>query len=393
MAILFPIFAVAQDDSKYLAGAIPMEDGKVVFADEIEMVPPLFSAKHIYEDMLRWASQRFSKDEAKENWGGILKEDPEKLSIDCIGQEYITFSKSSFSLDRAMIQFLLNIRCFPGGFSMRISTISYIYPEGSSNRRNAEDLITDEHALNKDKTKLIGIAKKFRIKTIDLIDELYDSAGNAMGAGPVGPTASTLRTSPAQNPTNREADKTAKAAEDTIVKTSEETVLSNTVSNTANNANIKPAAEKPVAGISENPNSARFSDSTSGPGQNLPGYTRIDVTDIPGNPFRILSRDRLTIAVGYNDPFNQTVMPAAWGGLGMIAGIPVTFCSVSQDSPYQIIEKADTYTLRFHRDGQPQPWLILECKKETSLNVNYPEGPAPVYMYIGKIIAAYIEAN
>lgn len=363
-AILFPIFAVAQDDSKYLAGAIPMEDGKVVFADEIEMVPPLFSAKHIYEDMLRWASQRFSKDEAKENWGGILKEDPEKLSIDCIGQEYITFSKSSFSLDRAMIQFLLNIRCFPGGFSMRISTISYIYPEGSSNRRNAEDLITDEHALNKDKTKLIGIAKKFRIKTIDLIDELYDSAGNAMGAGPVGPTASTLRTSPAQNPTNREADKTAKVAEDTIVKTSE-----------------------------ENPNSARFSDSTSGPGQNLPGYTRIDVTDIPGNPFRILSRDRLTIAVGYNDPFNQTVMPAAWGGLGMIAGIPVAFCSVSQDSPYQIIEKADTYTLRFHRDGQPQPWLILECKKETSLNVNYPEGPAPVYMYIGKIIAAYIEAN
>ena len=48
----------------------------------------------------------------------------------------------------------------------------------------AEEWITDQNALNKDKSKLVRGLSKFRIKTVDFADALFTNAQTAMGAAP-----------------------------------------------------------------------------------------------------------------------------------------------------------------------------------------------------------------
>ena len=45
---------------------------------------------------------------------------------------------------------------------------------------NAEEWITDENALNKAKTKLLKYSGKFRRKTIDRKDEIFENITNAL---------------------------------------------------------------------------------------------------------------------------------------------------------------------------------------------------------------------
>jgi hypothetical protein len=61
--------------------------------------------------------------------------------------------------------------------------IRYLYDENRNGgeRYSAEELITDEECMNKDKTKLLKTIGKFRRKTIDLKDELFLDASKAFG--------------------------------------------------------------------------------------------------------------------------------------------------------------------------------------------------------------------
>ena len=60
LTLFIPTLLWAQEDSKYLAGAVPVENGKVVFAKEINA--PSFSKDEVYDKMLDWADGFFSED-------------------------------------------------------------------------------------------------------------------------------------------------------------------------------------------------------------------------------------------------------------------------------------------------------------------------------------------
>ena len=55
-----PFFLSAQEDAKYLEGAVPVENGKVVFTKEIQI--PSLSQNEVYETALKWAEERFNND-------------------------------------------------------------------------------------------------------------------------------------------------------------------------------------------------------------------------------------------------------------------------------------------------------------------------------------------
>ena len=58
-ALLFiPALLFAQEDQHYLAGAVPVADGKVVFTREINA--PSLSKAQIYQQLLKWASLLFA---------------------------------------------------------------------------------------------------------------------------------------------------------------------------------------------------------------------------------------------------------------------------------------------------------------------------------------------
>ena len=66
---------------------------------------------------------------------------------------------------------------------MTMTRIRYWYDENrdGGEKYTAEEWITDDMALNKKKTKLAPICGKFRRETIDLKDQLFQSATDALG--------------------------------------------------------------------------------------------------------------------------------------------------------------------------------------------------------------------
>ena len=177
--LCLPLFAFAQNDNKYLEGAITMAEGKVTFSTQIST--PSMTKEEIFQTVLDWANKRFQPNE-KMN-ARVLYQNEEKGSIAISGEEYIVFSTSALALDRTRINYQMRILCENGKCDINMSRIRYWYDEArdGGEKYEAEEWITDKWALNKNKTKLSPVTGKFRKKTIDLKDELFKEIRIVLG--------------------------------------------------------------------------------------------------------------------------------------------------------------------------------------------------------------------
>ena len=115
----------------------------------------------------------------------------------------------------------------------------------------------------------------------------------------------------------------------------------------------------------------------------MPGYTEIDLKQIPGDVYALMGNGKLVISIG-KDEFNMTNMTAnAGGALGYQNGKAVAYCTLSADQPYEAIEKADTYTLKLYAPNQTAPSAVIECKKMPSQTT--PQAGQP-RTYVGEIV-------
>lgn len=166
--------AQKQDDTRYLEGAVPLVNGKVIFSHEYSLKG--MSQDEIYDSVLAWMEQRLKKNE---NNSRILYTNKEKGQIIGIGEEWIIFKKSALSLDRTFITYQLTVTCQPNVCKFNIEKIRYEYREGEE-KYTAEEWITDKYALNKSKTKLVRGLAKWRRKTIDFVDAYFDQLGEIL---------------------------------------------------------------------------------------------------------------------------------------------------------------------------------------------------------------------
>ncbi|KAK9667515.1 protein of unknown function (DUF4468) with TBP-like fold, partial [Popillia japonica] len=178
---LVPASLCAQDESKYLAGAVPEVDGKVVFSRQFDL--PGVRQDDIFDRMLLWAENRMKETET----GQVVFQDKEKGQIVAIAKEYLVFSSSALSLDRALMDYQVTIICHPGKCTVEMEKIRYTYQDNE--RYLAEEWITDKNALNKTQTKIVRGIRKFRINTIDFSETLFDNAREALGIAKVEPLA------------------------------------------------------------------------------------------------------------------------------------------------------------------------------------------------------------
>ncbi|MGL5980964.1 MAG: DUF4468 domain-containing protein [Phocaeicola sp.] len=173
LLLCLPIIAGAKNDTKYLEGAIQFEENRITFTQEIEATG--LTKQQIYDAILSWANNRFQPNGLMNP--RVLFNDPQEGSIAVGGEEWIVFSSSALSLDRSRIYYQLLITCSEGKALIKMSRIRYWYDEARNGgeKYNAEEWITDKMGLNKTKTKLAPICGKFRRKTIDLKEELFES--------------------------------------------------------------------------------------------------------------------------------------------------------------------------------------------------------------------------
>ena len=158
-------------DEKYLRGAVPEVDGKVVFSKTIEA--PGKSADEIYRIIKQYMEKMIT--EKNQIYSNLVVDDAENHKV-CGGfQEWLVFKSNMLYLDKTRLYFALAADCTDGKAELTLSRINYLYEEERQPQRiKAEEWITDKVAVNKKNTRLYPITGKFRRKTIDRKDYIFD---------------------------------------------------------------------------------------------------------------------------------------------------------------------------------------------------------------------------
>lgn len=345
-----------KDDSEYLVGAVPEVDGKVVFTKEFSI--PGMSQDEIYQRVLGWMEARLKKNE---NNSRVVYSDKDKGQIVGTGDEWIVFSSSALSLDRTKINYQLTVNCQPEKCTFEVEKVRFSYREGKE-KYTAEEWIVDKYALNKAQDKLVRGLAKWRRKTVDFVDDLSQGVAEAL-------SASTAKAPVEEKKEEKKVEKTVVASGPIVITPKQQvTVESPKVQETV------PEQQAPAATVVI-------------PATPLTPATKVVEPAQLSTDAIQTGAGKLVIVIG-EEPFNMTMMTAnAGGSLGKVNGKPVIFSILSPDQPYEQIEKAEKYTIRFYPTGQNEPSVILECKKL----------PSPAAMegmprtYVGEILKAMVK--
>lgn len=165
--------AKLKEDPKYLEGAITFdEQGKIVFDTEIEA--PGKSAAQLYDLVFDYMSGLTQDKESKASRMALVNKD-EHIIANAM-DEWLVFSNSFISLDRTECKYNFIAKITDGKVSLSINHINYIYEEGRQTgfKLPAEEVIIDKVALTKKKNDLARIFGKFRKKTIDRKDQIFN---------------------------------------------------------------------------------------------------------------------------------------------------------------------------------------------------------------------------
>ena len=162
----------ANPDQKYLEGAVPVVNGKVEFSTTIEA--PGKSKSEIYQIALKYMT-KMTKEANQTEFSRIVIDNPAKGELCGAFQEWLVFKSSALSLDRTRFFHNPVAECSDGILKLRIIHIHYLYEEERDPQQmTAEEWITDEYALRKDKQRLARGTGKFRRKTIDRKDFIFN---------------------------------------------------------------------------------------------------------------------------------------------------------------------------------------------------------------------------
>jgi len=360
--ILFciPLFVNAQDKTKYMEGAVPEVDGKVVFSKTIQAVNPVSEAD-LFNLMDKWARENY-KDEGNGLNNRLLLSDAEDKDIACSGDMYLTFKKSFLSLDQARMSYQLIISVEGNKCDVNVRNIRYQYSDFKTPEA-AEDLITDAIAINKKKDRLNRYYDKFRIFTVDSINSIFNSIDMYLnGRTTSGAVAQQMPSQPQY-------------------------------------VHQQNVPQPVVAG-------------------SLPGFKKVSADKIPAS----LQGGKSLIMTGKTD--KASVVKAIWKGSTTLMDKLVALNSAdSSKKTAEIMETADTYTVSFFTEiyadaltdidggnvkekadkaglsiiqtpsGAPafsEAWMIIECKKAGSMPATEPNGSSDK-TYLGEILNVWIK--
>jgi len=162
------------EDAKYLVeGAVPVVDGKVEFKLSLDL--PNYDAQSIYDKVFTYLDN-LAQESNQVNSSVALVNKSEHI-IAAKYTEWLDFTKSFLMLDRTKFSYTIIANCYDNRLDISMKRLSYNYEEHRDTgfKSTAERLITDEYAVNKKHTKLQYSTGKFRRKTIDRKDELFDN--------------------------------------------------------------------------------------------------------------------------------------------------------------------------------------------------------------------------
>ena len=377
MLAFLPMMANAEDkkkeptDPKYLEGAITFSsDNRVMFNTEIKV--PSMSKEKIYNLMLEWASNRFVPEGKLSS--RVVYSDETESKIAASAEEYLVFSNSALSLDRTRIYYNLLISAEEGSCSLTMTRIHYWYDENRNGgeKYTAEEWITDDMALNKSKTKLSPITGKFRKKTIDLKDDIFNSAAVTLGQQMLAEEGKSVQVQvvqvvnqPAPQPTEQTVEQ---PVETPATATPEEPVA-------------------PIAVVA--PPTVTLNESSE--------LKEVSSSELPSNLGEISAEGRITLTASNGESID--LKSDNWGGFAKFFNKDVAYIIIdkSRIAASALMEESDTYTVSFYTAGSSSPSVVIDCKKSMSQQMSAEDLSSIIpnadsskeyTMYMGEVIKA-----
>ena len=194
VALTAPLSATAQDnaweqsesstaqavnpDQKYLAGAVPLVDDYISF--ETTIAAPGKSQKQVL-DIMRQQLTALTKDASQLDQSRLVIDDADKGQLCGSYRERLVFKNKPLQLDYTIFNYHVIADCRDGEATVKLTRIIYIVdPERDAQMMRGEEWITDRYGLNKSQTKLARVSGKFRRKTIDRKDYLFNLFAKAL---------------------------------------------------------------------------------------------------------------------------------------------------------------------------------------------------------------------
>jgi hypothetical protein len=183
--ILAPVSIKAQnDETKYMEGAVTLKNGYVEFEKSYNV--PGKSQEEIFGALQNYIQNSLIDGPESLKQSRMVKADSTNFTIVADLEEWLYFKRKAWVTHRTRFYYQIIAQAEEGRFNIIMRRIHYLYDEeerpGMAEPYHAEEWITDDMALNKEKTKLTRIAGKFRRYTIERKDEIFTNAARAAGA-------------------------------------------------------------------------------------------------------------------------------------------------------------------------------------------------------------------
>ncbi len=330
----------AQVNEKYLAGAVPEVDGKVVFSKTIGLNNGI-SDDALFDQVNDWANGQYNSENNR-----ILLVNKEDKEIACKGEADLVFKTSFLVLDKAVMSYQLVLDIKDAKCNMLLRNIRYKYADDNF---AAENSITDKEALSG--KKLNRYYGKFRTYTIDSVNAIFKSLEAHLVA--------------VNTPTTPAAPSIVQTITATPLTPATPIVAASPASVAAAPAENQAAATAPMA-----------------------GFKAVSADKIPGNYIKLLSNATL-ISSGKGD--KQNVMAASWGGIGTIWEKPVALCFLNP-TRYSVttMDSGDTYTISFYTEAYKD--AVLYCGSNSGRNTDKIKGSGLTPIHTPSGALAFSEA-
>ncbi len=172
------VSAGSKDDSKYLLGAVPEVNGNIVFTKGFSI--PGRSAQEIHDIIQPWVSKMVDESiPAPGNYARMMHDSRDTITARLC--EWMVFKKKALNLDRTRMRYQMQMFIQKEHITISINRIVYNYGTEAltgtiGEEYTAESWISDKEAVNKAGTKLYPKSGKFRRKTVDRMNEIFEDA-------------------------------------------------------------------------------------------------------------------------------------------------------------------------------------------------------------------------
>ncbi len=175
---LLPFVASANEQEKYMKGTVPEVDGVVVFTTTVDVQS--LTKEQAIQRAADYIQKKLMEPAIHQDYTRMLSDGKADGVVVARVEEYMVFRNVFLNLDRTRFRYMITAEYKNGQMELKLTQISYYYNEDQEGDHGinykAEEWITDKLAINKKGTKLYPRSGKFRRKTIDRVEAIFEGA-------------------------------------------------------------------------------------------------------------------------------------------------------------------------------------------------------------------------